>query len=177
MNQFLTSFLYAWAISSTIAKYLVIFFAKYVVYITAVVVLYWAWMRRKDLWHTILLFAPAGGNYLVLAQLIRMVVYSPRPFITDHLAPLVFVSPREWYTSFPSDHTIFLFSLATSVWFENKKAGTALFVLAAVVGIARIAAGVHWSSDILGGAILGVAFSIPEILILRKRFPSKHLTR
>ena len=177
MNQFLFSLLYSWATSSVIAKYVVIFFSTYVLYIVVLAVLYWAWQRKKDLWHTILLFVPAGGNRVVFTELIRLFVYSPRPFIVNHLVPLVSDPRREWYASFPSGHTIFLFSLATSVWFENKKAGTALFLVAALVGIARIAAGVHWPSDILGGAILGVVFSIPEILILKRLFPSKHLTR
>lgn len=84
---------------------------------------------------------------------------------------------REWYTSFPSGHAIFLFSLATSVWFENKKAGAILFGIAALVGVGRVAAGVHWPTDIIGGAALGIAFSIPEINILKKLFPSRHHIR
>ncbi len=177
MNQSLSSLLYSWATASVIAKYLTIFFSTYVLYIVIMAVLYWAWAKRKDLWHTILLFVPAGGNRVVFTELIRLFVYSPRPFIVNHLVPLVSDPRREWYTSFPSGHTIFLFSLATSVWFENKKVGAALFVLAALVGIARIAAGVHWPTDIIGGALLGVAFSVPEVMILKRLFPSKHHTR
>jgi undecaprenyl-diphosphatase len=51
---------------------------------------------------------------------------------------------------------MFVFSLATSIYFfGNKKVAVMLYASGLLIGIARIAAGVHYPLDILGGIILG----------------------
>lgn len=61
--------------------------------------------------------------------------------------------------SFPSGHAALFFALAVSVFYLTKsRSWRALFmVLAAVIGVARVAAGLHWPSDVLGGAFVGFA--------------------
>jgi undecaprenyl-diphosphatase len=66
--------------------------------------------------------------------------------------------------SFPSGHAAFFFALATAVTLFNKKVhpersrrtGIWLFVGAFLISLARIYAGVHYPSDILAGAAVGV---------------------
>jgi undecaprenyl-diphosphatase len=91
---------------------------------------------------------------------IRFFYHRPRPFLALHIPHLL----TETSYSFPSGHTIFLFALATGIWFVNKKQSYVLFVLALLVGLARVAAGVHYPSDIAGGIILGV---LTAVLVVR----------
>lgn len=92
------------------------------------------------------------GRYGV-AELIRFFLHRPRPFLALQLPHLL----TENSYSFPSGHTIFLIGMAIGVFFVNKRYGYWLFALSVIVGLARVVAGVHYPSDILGGAVLGVA--------------------
>ena len=58
--------------------------------------------------------------------------------------------------SFPSDHAAALFAVCFSLWLSGyKKLALFIFILALLMSIARIAAGLHWPSDILGGIVVG----------------------
>ncbi|MBI3627745.1 MAG: phosphatase PAP2 family protein [Candidatus Sungbacteria bacterium] len=104
-----------------------------------------------------------------ITEIIRFVYYRPRPFMALHFNPLI---PHETSGSFPSGHAVFFFALAMSIWFYNKKFGWYLFGLTAIICLARVSAGVHWPSDIAGGAIIGILTSI-GIEFLRKRISKK----
>ena len=63
----------------------------------------------------------------------------------------------ENHCSFPSGHAAFFFALAMAVYFFNKKWGLVFFSAAILMTIARVISGVHYPTDILGGAVIGVA--------------------
>ena len=91
------------------------------------------------------------GNLFVKA--LNLVFYRPRPF-ADHTVTLLLYRPSD--SSFPSNPTSIGFSIATSVWWFNRKMGLVLYVLASLLGLARLCGGVHYPSDILGGALIGM---------------------
>ncbi len=64
--------------------------------------------------------------------------------------------PHSW--SFPSGHTSSSFAFATAVFANNKKWGIGAYILAAVIGFSRIYLGVHYFTDVLAGAVLGVVY-------------------
>lgn len=90
-----------------------------------------------------------------VAEAIRLVYHHPRPFITFNIPHLL----TDTSYSFPSGHTIFIFALATGVYRINKKFAYWLYGAGLLIGVARVAGGVHYPSDILGGIVLGVATS------------------
>lgn len=90
---------------------------------------------------------------LVLAKLAGNLYYHPRPFMTSAVQPLVSHASDN---GFPSDHTIVATALAMTVYFYRLRLGIIVFVLAALIGIGRVAARVHSPVDILGGAALGL---------------------
>jgi undecaprenyl-diphosphatase len=85
----------------------------------------------------------------------------PRPYINLPLAhKLIDVNPVENFQSFPSGHAIFLFALSAVIYGFNKKLGIFFLACSAIIALSRVFVGVHWPSDILGGAILGIGFGI-----------------
>jgi undecaprenyl-diphosphatase len=81
------------------------------------------------------------------------------------------------WSSFPSDNAVMFFSLATGIFLISKKAGiwTYLYVLV-VICFPRVYLGYHYPTDILAGAVLGIAIplllAIPKVSqpIVRKSF-------
>ena len=102
----------------------------------------------------VIAFGSAVASRFIFVTLIRYFYYNPRPFMT--LSGVNQLIDHETVSSFPSGHAAFYFALATGVYLYNKKAGYIYFVLAGLIGFARIFAGIHWPVDILGGAILGI---------------------
>ena len=81
-----------------------------------------------------------------------------------HDAALAFVPPpwidagllNHW-NSFPSDHAALFFGLATVVCLMRPRLGLAVFAWALLVNLIRVYEGLHFLTDIIGGAGLGVA--------------------
>lgn len=64
----------------------------------------------------------------------------------------------ESFSSFPSDHATLFFALAAGMFFISKAAGLlAVLYTAVFIALPRIYVGLHYPSDILVGAIIGVA--------------------
>jgi undecaprenyl-diphosphatase len=102
----------------------------------------------------------------ILAELIYFFYPTQRPFNVLNIE--VFIN--ESGSGFPSGHATFLFALATIIFIWNKKYGLVYFILGFINGIARIAVGVHWPLDILGGIVIGILSGILIHLILIKEF-------
>ena len=67
------------------------------------------------------------------------------------------------------------FALSAGVYSFNKKAGIWFFVVSALIGLARVFAGVHYFSDIVGGLAVGL-FSFWVISFLISNFVKKSRT-
>jgi undecaprenyl-diphosphatase len=103
-----------------------------------------------------------------LTPAIRTVFPRTRPFEELGFVPLI---SHELGGSFPSGHAVFFFSLATTVWLHNKRLGWVFYVLAAINSIARVIAGVHWTTDIVGGALIGILVGVLAGRILHIWYP------
>ena len=90
----------------------------------------------------------------VLAEMIKSLIPTLRPFETNGISPLTLTMPTG--AAFPSGHSSVAFALASAVWMHNKKIGL-VFVLGALgVGLGRILGNVHFPLDVLGGVVLGI---------------------
>ena len=94
------------------------------------------------------------GRY-VITELIRFSYSRPRPF--EVLADARQIIEHATGGSFPSGHAALSFAVATAVAFYYPKTSIFFFLAAFSIGVSRVAAGIHWPSDILAGAIVGIA--------------------
>jgi undecaprenyl-diphosphatase len=89
-----------------------------------------------------------------------MVVTHPRPFVDPrlHFLPPYSLSKTAGYgfSSFPSDHGAVFFGVAIVVLLANRRAGTLALGVATISCFARIYLGLHFPSDIVGSAGLGI---------------------
>jgi len=65
--------------------------------------------------------------------------------------------------SFPSGHTMTAFSIALVVSYFYPSLEGPLFFLAVSIAVSRVVLGMHFLSDVLAGAILGVALGLASI--------------
>ena len=68
----------------------------------------------------------------------------------------------KWDPSFPSAHALNNFAIATffSTIFQHKRPVRFLFLVAFIISIGRIYEGVHYPSDIVGGALIGMLIGL-----------------
>ncbi|PPH24506.1 hypothetical protein C5C31_06130 [Rathayibacter rathayi] len=85
--------------------------------------------------------------------------------------------------SFPSGHAASAAAFAAGVALESPRVGAIVAPLAAGVAFSRLHVGVHWLSDVLGGAVLGAAVAVlgrlvlPAEPLIRGRFPKARVHR
>ncbi len=66
----------------------------------------------------------------------------------------------EKWSSFPSDQATYFFAFATGFWFFSVRLGLAMFAYSTLIILARVYLGTHFPSDVLAGALLGVAVQL-----------------
>jgi undecaprenyl-diphosphatase len=111
-------------------------------------------VRARNLRLAIHAAVAAVVSRFIITELIRLFYSRPRPF--EALPDVIQLVDHTGGGSFPSGHAALAFSVAAAVSFYYPKTSILFFLAAFSIGIGRIAAGLHWPSDILGGAIVGI---------------------
>ncbi len=70
--------------------------------------------------------------------------------------------------SFPSSHTVNMFAAATVIACFYRRAGIAMYLLAAAVAYSRIYCGAHWPSDIPPSMALGILTGLVVVGAMRR---------
>ena len=156
MDHAIVVFLNQLATSSVFSRGMVVFFAEYLPYLLIVIFVVGAY-KEAPLFYRKFLYLGEGLIAGVLAragvEAIRFVVSRLRPFVAD---PSIHALISKSSYSFPSGHAGFFFALATVVYLHNKRWGAWFLAGAFLNGIALVGVGVHYPTDIFGGAVLGV---------------------
>ena len=130
---------------------------------------WWAWFRTDDR-------ASADRSHIIATMLScvvalavgrMMVILLPFRLRPLHEISLDFVRPYGVtedalgkLSSFPSDHAVLFFALVTGMFFVSRALGAiALVYTIVVVALPRMYLGLHYPTDILGGALVGVVIS------------------
>jgi len=103
------------------------------------------------------------------SSVIKNIIMRPRPCheingvsIFEHIRLLV---PCGSGYSFPSSHAANNFAIATFLSYHYRRWAWACYTFAGLMAFSRVSVGVHYTSDILGGALLGVLCGIGIILL------------
>lgn len=94
------------------------------------------------------------GLAFALSLVARELYFNPRPFVVGEFEPLV---AHEADNGFPSDHTLLVASAASIVMFFHRRTGLYLWLIAGVVALSRVYAGVHHFADILASILIALA--------------------
>lgn len=129
--------------------------------ILAVILLFFKKTRRAGL---------AMAFALIIGLLITNVTIKPliariRPYVADPSIALII--PPESEFSFPSGHTSTSFECAFALFAYHKKAGAAAIMFACIIGFSRLYLMVHYPTDVICGAILGVGIAFAACAVAR----------
>src|SRR5712692_2309897 len=128
---------------------------------------YWLRSPLPTKKYLVVLGVLVGISALAVGRLIAHFYFDPRPFVTHHITPLI---PHEPDNGFPSDHTLLSATIAAVVTTCSLPMGAGLWVLTAIVGIARIVAGLHTPLDVGGSVVIATALTIVAHALLRRSF-------
>jgi len=93
-----------------------------------------------------------GFGWLI-SYIAKYLLARPRPFIRfEDIQPLFEYGA---YESFPSGHATLFAALAAAIFWHHKRAGILFIILAVLISLARIIAGVHMPAEILAGWLIG----------------------
>lgn len=141
--------------------WLIIFLASDLVYFFLLTIVFCLW--KKD-WRGLLQVLLSISLAALLEKFIKLLFPLPRPFEIEGITPLVSSAG----SSFPSGHVMFAFAIATSLFLSSRRKrsrrelylAALFFILAALVGLGRVLAKVHFWRDIAGGAALGTIIAV-----------------
>ena len=120
-----------------------------------VVLLMAAIKRSKKLFRQFIILGLVIGISALVISALKPVFNRERPF---YVHPGIEKLSTGGGPSFPSGHTVesFAIAMAFAVLFRQKKITIPLFLWALFVAYTRIALGVHYPSDVLGGIVIGM---------------------
>lgn len=149
-----------------------ILLANYLPFVLVGLALYFLF-KEKSRQRRIYLFSLASLSVIlsrgIITELIRFIYSRPRPF--EVLQTNLLIS-QESGGSFPSGHATAFFALFFALYYfakqNNWKMNSIWWSLGIVLAMlpARVFVGVHWSSDLIAGALIGLAsaYVIKKIL-------------
>jgi undecaprenyl-diphosphatase len=172
LDNLIFQFIYGFAGKTRFFDWLGIFFAQYLAYFLILVFLILViteknWQRRAYYFSFAALSVLLSRGLLI--EIIRYIIYRPRPFLVLGITPLI---NHNEAAAFPSGHAAVFFALSLATWYFNRRWGYRFLVASLLMGFARVFTGVHWPFDIVGGIIVGFL----SVIIIKTILPSVTLT-
>lgn len=131
------------------------------VVLAAVLAGLWGWRRRREV-------VAAGVGALTMFPVVaalKVVVQRPRPAGI----PGLWIASPESTPSFPSGHAAGAFALAAMLSLAWPRGRALWWTAAVVVAWSRVALGVHYPSDCLAGAAIGVSLVFGTVWIVTRQ--------
>ena len=120
-------------------------------------------------------FIDAGrlGKFDVMVEKIQALTEKYPEMAADWIAKYQYPDFVEKLTSFsfPSGHSSSAFAACAAILFLNRKIGIPAMVFAALMGFSRIYVEVHYCTDVIGGALVGIIYAVIGVLIAKAVYP------
>ena len=110
-------------------------------------------------------------GHIVGNMVLKPLVQRPRPFCFEPEIVLLISPPGDF--SFPSGHTLSSFVAATMLFYMKRKWGIYAYGLAVLIGFSRLYLYVHFPSDVLSGAVLGILLAVLVASFYLRLYPKK----
>jgi membrane-associated phospholipid phosphatase len=123
--------------------------------------------KRPDLVWSGIIAAIIGT---VIVNLLKIYLNAPRPPANIDRTIINIIGPALVGRTFPSGHTVTIFTLAGILMFFFRRlfVRLGLILIALLTGISRIAVGVHWPADVLAGAAIGCLCAMAGVYFVTK---------
>jgi undecaprenyl-diphosphatase len=134
---------------------------------------FYLYVFRKDPydWTSSLVLAVAMVSAMALTTILKLAFGLPRPFQTPTLGIVArFETPTDH--GLPSGHTTSAFAVATVVWARYPSWRIPFTLLGLATGTCMIILGLHFPSDVIAGAFLGIFCGTFAISLARYRSAS-----
>lgn len=103
---------------------------------------------------------------VALAQVGGMIYNSPRPFVVEHIKPLI---PHVADNGFPSDHTLTVSAIALLLAPFSLPAACTTMILAGIVGASRVGCHLHSVVDVTASLLFAIVANSIALLVVRPR--------
>lgn len=153
---------------------LVIFFARWCILVNIVPAVTLLASRKERDRHAVVEAVWSALLAMSLTSLFSFFIQRARPFI-DHQEILLLIPPP-FNTSFPSGHTATAVAFALAMLYVDRTMGLVSLVIAGFVVYGRMAVGVHYPTDIIGGILVGT-LSFWIVRVIHRQLERKDIER
>ena len=128
------------------------------VLVAATALLWWKRDQRAEARHACLVAGLSFLASLALNQVLLLYLHRVRPYDAGVSHLLITPNP-DW--SFPSDHATAVAAIIAGLWLKKLPRIAALFgAFAVLICFSRVYVGVHYVSDVVGGAAIGTLVAV-----------------
>ena len=116
----------------------------------------YSFVKEDYLMFTKCIVVPATA--FVVVSIFRNFIDSPRPYTKYEITPLI--NKDKIGESFPSRHTLSAFLITMTGFYVYFPVGIVLAVMSLIIAITRVVSGVHFTKDVIAGAVIGILSGI-----------------
>lgn len=113
---------------------------------------------ESGLSHALIKYFVVPLTVLTAISVLRKIIKKPRPYEVYDTASVI--PKKNKGNSFPSRHTASAFIIALAVMSVNIPCGIFMLLLAVLVALSRILAGVHFICDVMGAVLISTVIGI-----------------
>jgi undecaprenyl-diphosphatase len=141
-------------------------------------IVWWLWFKKSEFQpkHHAHIIATFIGCIVGMALARFLALTLPFRLRPIHEEGLNFTLPYglspdtlDGWSSFPSDHAVLFFGLSAGLFFISRKAGAfAIIYTTLFIAFPRIYLGLHYPTDIIAGAVVGISIVVLSNILLVK---------